>query len=125
MPASVHKLLIHGKQIVESALLPIGQLSEKAQEARNKDCRSFREHHARKTFPESNVQDLMHMLLVTSDSLITSLRKLAPHKTEKFSEDIIVLLKNPQHENVGAEESSQEEDSSEEEFNSSSSDELH
>jgi len=37
MPASVHKILIHGKNIIESFLFPIGDLSKEAQEARNKD----------------------------------------------------------------------------------------
>ena len=119
MPASVHKLLIHSRQIVESALLPIGQLSEEAQEARNKDCRRFREHHTRKISRESNVQDLMHMLLITSDPLITNFRKLSPKKIEKISEDL--LLKNPPQ---NVEELIEEEENSNEEFSSSSSDEI-
>ncbi|XP_076290264.1 uncharacterized protein LOC143213857 [Lasioglossum baleicum] len=32
MPASIHKILVHGAEIIEHALLPIGQLSEEAQE---------------------------------------------------------------------------------------------
>lgn len=35
MPVSVHKILIHGKNIIESFTIPIGDLSEEAQEARN------------------------------------------------------------------------------------------
>jgi hypothetical protein len=42
MPAAVHKVLTHGSAIVSAALLPIGQLSEEAQEARNKDIKKFR-----------------------------------------------------------------------------------
>jgi hypothetical protein len=41
MPASVHKVPIHGSAIVSAALLPIGQLSEEAQEARNKDIKKI------------------------------------------------------------------------------------
>jgi hypothetical protein len=41
MPASVHKALIHESAIVSAALLPIGQLSEEAQEARNKDIKKI------------------------------------------------------------------------------------
>ena len=37
MPPTVHKILIHGHEIIQTALLPIGQLSEEAQEARNKE----------------------------------------------------------------------------------------
>ena len=48
MPTSVHKVLIHGAEIVKYALLPIGQLSEDAYESRNKDIKNFQLHHSRK-----------------------------------------------------------------------------
>jgi len=41
MAASVHKVLTHGSAIVSAALLPIGQPSEEAQEARNKDIKKI------------------------------------------------------------------------------------
>jgi hypothetical protein len=42
MPPSVHKVLVHGADIVSGAILPVGQLSEEAQESRNKDLIYFR-----------------------------------------------------------------------------------
>ncbi|KAJ4426819.1 hypothetical protein ANN_26618 [Periplaneta americana] len=39
MPSSLHKILIHGGKISETAILPIGMLSEDAQETRHKDLR--------------------------------------------------------------------------------------
>lgn len=48
MPASVHKILVHGGDILAAALLPIGQLSEEAQESSNKFFKKYREKHARK-----------------------------------------------------------------------------
>lgn len=36
MTPTVHKILRHGAQVISSALLPIGQLSEEAAESRNK-----------------------------------------------------------------------------------------
>ena len=48
MPVTVHKILIHGAFVISNALLPIGQLSEEAQEARNKDFKRYREIHTRK-----------------------------------------------------------------------------
>lgn len=48
MPASVHKILLHGSSVISAALLPIGQMSEEAQEARNKDIKSIRENYSRK-----------------------------------------------------------------------------
>ena len=35
MPATVHKVLIHGRQIVESIVLPIGYFGEEGSEAEN------------------------------------------------------------------------------------------
>lgn len=37
LPASVHKILIHGSIVMDNFLVPIGQLSEEAQEAKNKE----------------------------------------------------------------------------------------
>lgn len=37
LPASVHKILIHGSDIIDYAVLSIGELSEEAAEAKNKD----------------------------------------------------------------------------------------
>lgn len=48
MPQSVHRILIHGADIIEAAEVPVGCLSEEPQECRNKDIRKFREKHARK-----------------------------------------------------------------------------
>jgi len=42
MPASVHKILLHGADIIKNVLLPIGQLSEEVIEARHKEFRKKR-----------------------------------------------------------------------------------
>ena len=39
MPSSCHMILIHGSDVIETFLIPIGQLSEEVQEARNKDIK--------------------------------------------------------------------------------------
>lgn len=41
MPSTIHKILIHGFEVIKSFCLPIGQLSEEAQEARNKDIKKY------------------------------------------------------------------------------------
>lgn len=41
MSVTLHKLFFHSSDIINSCIIPIGQLSEEAQEARNKDCRRF------------------------------------------------------------------------------------
>lgn len=60
MPASVHKILMHGSTVIKYSLLPIGQLSEEAQESRNKDLKKYREFHTRKTSRVSTNEDLLY-----------------------------------------------------------------
>lgn len=79
MPSSVHKVLIHGESVIRHySVLPLGQLSEDAQESRNKDYKRFRLHHARKCSRIATNEDVLHTLLFTSDPYITSLRKPSP-----------------------------------------------
>ena len=80
MPSSVHKILLHGENIIKHfAVLPIGQLSEDAQESRNKDYKKFRLYHTRKCSRLDTNEDVFHTLLYTSDPYITSIRK--PYNT--------------------------------------------
>ena len=73
MPSSVPKILIHGDQIKQYyAILPIGQLSEDAQEARNKDYKRYRLHHVRKCSRSAKNEDVFYILLYTSDPYISS-----------------------------------------------------
>lgn len=96
MPTSVHKLLIHGPQIVASALLPIGLMSEEAQESCNKYIKKFRQDFTRKTSRTSTMEDLIHRLLLTSDPHISSIRKLLGKSKNSLSDDAIELLLAPQ-----------------------------
>jgi hypothetical protein len=95
MPASVHKVLIHGSDIVSAALLPIGQLSEEAQETRNKDIKKFREHYTRKLSRESANLDLMRRLMLMSDPVISSLRKLPKKSRGSLPSAVLALLEAP------------------------------
>lgn len=82
MPVVVHKMLIHGGQIIKNSQLSVGLLSEETQEARNKDYRYFREHHTRKVTRLHTNKDLLKILLVSSDPVITS-HILLPKKNSK------------------------------------------
>ena len=82
MPAGVHKMLAHSHQVVRDKPVPIGLLSEEAQESRNKDVKNFREHFTRKFSRKITNEDVMRRLLCTSDPVITSLRRSARSKTE-------------------------------------------
>lgn len=94
MPSSVHKILIHGESIIKHfAVLPIGQLSEDAQECRNKDYKKFRLHHARKCSRSATNEDVFHTLLYTSDPYISSLRKTYNKSVKALDEDTLDLLK--------------------------------
>lgn len=75
MPSSVHKVLLHGSDIIKSACLPIGQLSEEASESRNKDFKRFRQLYSRKCSRSATNEDILHSLLISSDPYLTSLRK--------------------------------------------------
>ena len=96
MPTSVHKILIHGSKIIESSLLPIGQMSEEAQEACNKYINNYREHFVRKCSCEKNMEDIFHLLLIRSDPVITSLTKLPQKKLKKLSSQVLELIVAPE-----------------------------
>lgn len=92
MPPSIHKILIHGSLIIKNALVPIGQLSEEAQEASNKNYNRFREHHSRKSSRIHTNRDVFNFLLVSSDPLITSLRTQPNKSHTKLHPEAIHLL---------------------------------
>lgn len=97
MPVTLHKLLVHGADIVRFHHLPFGQLSEEALEARHKDCRRFREHNTRKISRVATNTDLFRMLLVTSDPVVNSYRSTATAQKKRsiLHPDVRALLKCP------------------------------
>lgn len=96
MPSSVHKLLIHGADVMDTLLLPIGQLSEEALEARHKECRRYRERNTRKIGRKENVEDLLHALLISSDLYISSIRPLPRRKTNRLPIEVLSLIDPPE-----------------------------
>lgn len=92
MPTTVHKILIRDPQSKSEAILPIGQLSEEAQEARNKDFRKYRESYCRKSSPLYEMSDIFHRYLVTSDPYISCIRPLSKKKFKNFSKEMLQLL---------------------------------
>ena len=95
MPVTVHKLLVHGCDIVKNFNIPIGFLSEEALEARHKEIRSFRLNHSRKSSRINNNVDVFKRMILSSDPLITSKRKLSTQK-HGLSEDILPFLILPE-----------------------------
>lgn len=96
MPASVHKLLIHGADVIDTLFLPIGQLSEEALEARHKECRYYREHNTRKIGRKEVMEDLLHALRISSDPLISSLRPLQKRKSSTLNAEVLKLIEIPE-----------------------------
>lgn len=96
MPASIHKILIHGADVMDTLLIPIGQLSEEVLEARHKECRSFRQYRTRKISRTKTNEDLLHALLLSSDPVISSLRKLPQRKSHSLPREVVEMLKIPE-----------------------------
>lgn len=112
MSPTLHKYFIHGPEIIAHALLPIGQLSEEAQESRNKDFKNYREHHSRKSSRENTNRDIFNSFLLSSDPIITSMRKLPEKQEQHIPIEALSLLKAPPVDNTNSE---VQEDSSDEE----------
>lgn len=66
MTPTLRKILIHGPEdpeVIETALLPIGQLSEEADETRNKYIRKYRLNFSRKFSREACKTDIINRLV--------------------------------------------------------------
>ena len=73
-------------------MLPIGQISEDAQESCNKYIKRFREDFTRKCSRVQTMEDLFLRLLLTSDPLISSLRKLPRNRLNSLLPEAAALL---------------------------------
>lgn len=74
LPVSIHKILMHGADVARYLMLPIGIMSEEAQESANKIYRSVREHHTRKNLKMNTIRDLINRMIELSDPVISSIR---------------------------------------------------
>lgn len=80
MSVTVHKILIHGADIIKSLPLPVGQLSEDVIEASHKEYKNLRQYHSRKTSRANTNSDIFNWMLVSSDPVVTDNRKKAKKK---------------------------------------------
>ena len=99
MSATIHKVLIHTKQILENSVLPSGYFGEEASEARNKFYKRDREFHTRRNSRINNLEDIFNRAMDTSDPVISSInlqyRLKRRHKLTLPSE-VIAMLSPPQ-----------------------------
>ena len=95
MTATVHKVLIHSKDIIENTVLPVGAFGETAAESRHKVYKADRLHHARKNSRTNNLADVFNRAMDTSDPLISSKhlhRRIQQRKLPQFPLEAIELL---------------------------------
>lgn len=92
MTPTLHKILMHSSVVVDHVLLPLGQLSEEAVEARNKHLRLYRQNFSRKFSRQACNTDVLNRLLINSDPLITGLRKIRRKTSEPFMSETMQML---------------------------------
>lgn len=95
MPTSIHKILIHGHRIIEQSLLPIGQMSEEAQESCNKVIKKTRQDFARKCSRIKTMEDIFLRLFIKSDPVISAISNsysLNQKKNKPLSTEAMDLL---------------------------------
>lgn len=95
MTPTLHKILVHGSTIIEHALVPIGQLSEEAAEARNKHFRQYRQDYARKFSRTSCNMDVLNRLLLSSDPMLSCERLKERKNKEPFSKEELQFILLP------------------------------
>lgn len=69
MPTTVHKILMHGPEIISSSLLLIGLMFEEAHESYNKSIEKFRKDFSRKNSIKQTMEDVFLRLLIMSKNV--------------------------------------------------------
>lgn len=64
LPSSIHKVLMHELEVIDTSILFIGELSEQAFEYCYKLVKLFRRDDTRKHFPEVTNMDLLNRYLL-------------------------------------------------------------
>ncbi|CAG9760348.1 unnamed protein product [Ceutorhynchus assimilis] len=92
MSPTIHTILTHSASVIAHALLPIGQLSEEAAEARNKHFRQYRESFSQKFSRKECNEDVLNRLLLTSDPYLSSIKPKTSRKKQSFTKEALELL---------------------------------
>ena len=96
MPPSLHRILFHGKDLIDACPVPIGWTSEECSEANNKFARDFEANHSRKTSNEDSFMDLFHRLMDISDPiLVASSTKEKLYSDSDLTPDMLRLFRKP------------------------------
>jgi hypothetical protein len=93
LPPTLHKVLVHGKEIIEATPITIGASSEEGSEANAKFARKFVKHHTRKTSQKETMFDLFHRLLDISDPCVVAQSYVAnKKKIQNIPADMALLI---------------------------------
>lgn len=93
MPPTLHRLLIHGADVMRKSILPSGMFAEHAAEGLNKLYRYYRIFNARKNLMENNLFDMFSRLQMNSDPFISSLKLKGRHNySVPIPPEVIELL---------------------------------
>ncbi|XP_017466057.1 PREDICTED: uncharacterized protein LOC108358983 [Rhagoletis zephyria] len=98
MSPTLHKILIHGAQIIAASVVPLGCLGESASESRNKYYKSDRRSHARQNSRTNNMADVFQRAIDSSDPFLSSLflnKRQQQNQKKKIPKEVIELLKAP------------------------------
>ena len=93
MPVSLHKMLMHGSEVIEELCLPVGQTSKEGMEGKHKDIINTRLRHTCKISRQRINEDLLHGLLVSSDPMIGSYREMRNPKHQAMDPEVLALLR--------------------------------
>ena len=95
MLPTVHKTLEHGAEIANYIELPLGQYSEEAQEAQNKEIQNARLNKTCKISRLNVMKNQYHYMLIRTDPVVSSIsfKKHRNHNGEPLPEEVVNLLK--------------------------------
>lgn len=99
MSATLHKILVHGSDIVRHSVLPLEMFAEEASEAKNKYYKNDRLHHSRKTSRSATISDMFYRSMDSTDPLISSQNlesQFNSSKYEKLPQAVLNLMKIPE-----------------------------
>ncbi len=102
IPATMHKILAHGAEIIRMLPLPPGVMTEEGLESNNKIFPYFSQHHARNTSRIDRNRDIFERMYFMSKPLYVHLKTSifsVKTKNDELSDEIRSLLKNQIDEN--------------------------
>ena len=92
MPPSLHRVLYHGRAIIEACPVPFGMTSEEGSESNNKFARDFEANHARKNSNENTFIDVFHRLMDKSDPVLVASSHKEKIQRSKLTPDMKRLV---------------------------------